>query len=377
MTRPAVVTGRGKVRPGAGMWPTLIAAIAVLAYATVAKMVWPQLIGCALVGMLASSSLGVRKAPQLGVGVEMPDRVRVGDELGVVVTLTNDFARGCRALHIRHRLRSGRRIVADGTGYVDRVPANGSAVIRLNRVVTARGVAASSDLDISIAGAFGLFSRSICVRVAAPVIARPAAAGPVALDRALSSLHSSPLHSSPLADVEVSGIRDWRSGDQLRDVHWRSMARGGRPALLERNLTTSSCVVVVVLAAPTRQGRWRDDPEFERAISLAADALQRAAREGEPTCLVTPAGDEVLHAADGETLLDHLAAVTMTAAPQQELMRHAVQHAGRGGTVLLASNNSTPGSWKDELFDAAAKADVTVLEARKLLTSASPTPGSR
>jgi uncharacterized protein (DUF58 family) len=349
------------------MWPTLVAAIAMLAYATVARMVWPQLIGCALVGMLASSFLGVRKAPQLGVGVEMPDRVRVGGELDVVVTLTNESARGCRALHIRHRLRSGRRIAADGTGYVDRVPANGTAVIRLNRVVTARGVAASSDLDISIAGAFGLFSRSMCVRVAAPVIARPAAADPVALDRVLSSLST-----SPMADVEVSGIRDWRSGEQLRDVHWRSMARGGRPALLERNLTAASCVVVVVLAAPTRQGRWRDDPEFERAISLAADALQSAAREGEPTCLVTPAGDEVLHAADGETLLDHLAAVTMTTAPHQELMRHAVQHAGRGGAVLLASNNSTPGSWKDELFDAAAKADVTVLEGRKILAAAQP-----
>jgi uncharacterized protein (DUF58 family) len=355
------------------MWPTLIAATGLIAYAGVAHMIWPQLIGCALVGMLASSFLGVRKAPKLGVAIEMPERVTVGDELEVVVSLTNESGRSCRALHIRHRLHSRRRIAADGAGYVDRIPANGDAIVRLNRRVVARGVAASSDVEISMAGAFGFFSRSISLRVTTSVTAWPAAPDPVALQRTRSSLAS-----SPIADVEVSGIRDWRSGDQLRDVHWRSYARSGRPALLERSVTTSSCLVVVVLAAPTRQGRWRDDPDFERAVSLAAEALRISARDGEPTCVVTPGvGDGMLHSGDGAALLDRLAGVTLTTEPDQALMRHAVQHAGRGGSVLLVSNGSTPGGWKSRLFDAAAKADVTVVESRKLLASADPLRGSR
>jgi uncharacterized protein (DUF58 family) len=324
--------------------------------------------------MLASSFLGVRKAPQLGVAVGMPERVTVGDELDVVITLTNKSGRSCRALRIRHRLHSARRIAADGAGYVDRIAANSSAAIRLNRAVDTRGVASGSDVEISIAGAFGFFYRSISWRVTTPVIAWPAAADPIALQRVRSSLAS----SSPVADVEVSGIRDWRAGDHLRDVHWRSYARGGRPALLERSVTTSSCLVVVVLAAPTRQGRWRDDPEFERAISLAAEALRAAARDGEPTCLVTPGvGDGVLHSGDSETLFDRVAGVTMTAEPDQALTRHAVQHAGRGGSVLLVANGATPGNWKSRLLDAAAKADVTVLESRKLLAFADPLRGPR
>ena len=136
--RPAVPSSRGRVRPGAGMWPTLIAAVAVLAYAGVSHAIWPQLIGCALVGMLASSFLGVRKAPQLGVAVGMPERVTVGDELDVVITLTNKSGRSCRALRIRHRLHSARRIAADGAGYVDRIAANSSAAIR--RYARRRGI---------------------------------------------------------------------------------------------------------------------------------------------------------------------------------------------------------------------------------------------
>jgi len=348
------------------MWPTLIAAIGLLAYAGVAHMIWPQLIGCALVGMLASSFLEVRKEPTLGVAIEMPERVAVADELDVVISLTNESGRSCRALHIRHRLRSRRRIAADGTGYVDRIPANGRAIVRLDRVVVARGVAASSDVEISMAGAFGFFCRTITLRAMTSTTAWPAAADPVALQRTLSALAS-----SRIADVEVSGIRDWRSGDQLRDVHWRSYARSGRPVLLERSVTTSSCLVVVVLAAPTRQGRWREDPDFERAVSLAAEAVRIAARDGEPTCVVTPGvGDDVLHSGDGTALLDRLAGVTLTAEPDQALMRHAVQHAGRGGSVFLVSNGSTPGGWKSRLFDAAAKADVTVVDSRKLRASA-------
>jgi len=373
MTRPAVPTSRGAVRPGAGMWPTLIVAIGLLAYAGVAHMIWPQLIGCALVGMLTSSFLGVRKAPKLGVAIEMPERVTVGDQLEVVISLTNESGRGCRTLHIRHRLHARRGIAADGATYVDRIPANGSAIVRLNRAVVARGVAPGSDVEISMAGAFGFFCRSISCPAMTRLIAWPAAADPVALQRTRSALAS----SSPITDVEVSGIRDWRSGDQLRDVHWRSYARSGRPALLERSVTTS-CLVVVVLAAPTRQGRWRDDPDFERAISLAAEALHAAARDGEPTCMVTPGvGDGVLHTGDGEALLDQLAGMRMTAEPDQALMRHAVQHAGRGGSVLLVSNGSAPGGWKSRLFDAAAKADVTVLESRRLLVSTDLRRGSQ
>ena len=66
--RPAVPSSRGRVRPGAGMWPTLIAAVAVLAYAGVSHAIWPQLIGCALVGMLASSFLELANETDIADG---------------------------------------------------------------------------------------------------------------------------------------------------------------------------------------------------------------------------------------------------------------------------------------------------------------------
>jgi uncharacterized protein (DUF58 family) len=188
-----------------------------------------------------------------------------------------------------------------------------------------------------------------------------------------------------MADVDLRGVTDWHSGAQLGDVHWRSLARSGRPAVLERERATPSCLVVVVMAAPTKHGRWRDDPGFERAVSVAAAALSETARTGEPTCLVAPETSEaalgrVPHTGYGSALLDRLARLTVTAEPQPALMRHAVEHAGRGGNVLLVANNATPGKWVSRLLDAAAKADVNVIDARKVLGQAdslAPVAGPR
>lgn len=358
-------TSRSKLHPGAGMWPTMAAAGGLLGYASVSSLIWPQALGCALLGMLGLSFLSVRRAAPLGIRVEMPKRVTVGEDVDVAVELTNESSKICRALRIRHRISPGQEVAPDSSTYVDHIPARGAAVLRFNRTVVARGVASGSDVEILMLGAFGLFSRSTSQHFTAPLIASPAAPDLVSLERTRSRL----IQFSRMTDVEVSGIRDWRAGDQLRDVHWRSVARSGRPALLERTTSTANGLVVVVLAAPTKQGRCRVDPEFERAISVAAALLGEASNNGEPTCLVVPgvANEGVLHRSEANAFIDRLAELTVTASPDRSLMRHAVEHAGCGASVLLVANSATPGRWRSQLLDVAARAAVTVIDARKLI----------
>lgn len=358
-------TSRSTLHPGTSMWPTMAATGGLLAYASFASLIWPQVLGCAVLGMLGLSLLSVRRAAQLGIRLEMPERVAVGEDLDVTIELTNVAGKGCRALTVRHRLSPGPRVAADSSAYVDRIPARGAAVLRLNRTVATRGVARGSDVEIVMLGAFGFFSRSIAQHFPAPVIAGPPAPDAASLGRVRSQL----VESSRLTDVEVSGIRDWRAGDQLRDLHWRSVARSGRPALLERTMPAARCLVVVVLAAPTKQGKCRVDPEFERAISVAAALLGEASYNGEPTCLVVPdlANGGVLHSSEAAAFVDRLAELTTTTPPDRSLMRHAVEHAGCGASVLLVANSTTPGKWRNQLMDVAARADVSVIDVRKWL----------
>jgi uncharacterized repeat protein (TIGR01451 family) len=67
--------------------------------------------------------------------------------------------------------------------------------------------------------------------------------------------------------TEFLGMRDWRQGDRLRDIHWPSTARVGR--LIAKEFQEEYFVrlaVVLDIEAP----RARDVPRLERAVSLTA-----------------------------------------------------------------------------------------------------------
>ncbi|WP_338845517.1 DUF58 domain-containing protein [Massilia sp. W12] len=67
---------------------------------------------------------------------------------------------------------------------------------------------------------------------------------------------------------EFSGLRDYRAGDSLRMVHWKSFARLGRPVVkeFESEFSTRFLLVADSVAAPA-------GVLFEHAISLAAGAI--------------------------------------------------------------------------------------------------------
>ena len=82
----------------------------------------------------------------------------------------------------------------------------------------------------------------------------------------------------------VNGIRDYRAGDSLKDVHWRASARTGDLRVKVHDFT-SDPRAMVVLNIQTSDNQWADVGEneaenMEQAIRIAATMCVRALSSG-------------------------------------------------------------------------------------------------
>lgn len=79
------------------------------------------------------------------------------------------------------------------------------------------------------------------------------------------------------ADLSFHAVRDYMPGDSQRHVHWKATARTGR--LMVRQYEESRHARIAVLLDLDRDG-YRDDDEFEQAVSAAASLGVQGVHEG-------------------------------------------------------------------------------------------------
>ena len=85
------------------------------------------------------------------------------------------------------------------------------------------------------------------------------------------------IHAASIGNSgEFVALRDYRPGDPLRQIHWKSWARNGRPIVKEME---NSCFPRYGLILDTLSGE-QTDPQFEEAISVAA-SFAAASDDGE------------------------------------------------------------------------------------------------
>jgi len=133
-----------------------------------------------------------------------------------------------------------------------------------------RGLVPLDDLRILLADPFGLLQR--CRKVFAPpatltVLPRRYRLRPLPLvGTARFQIGGEVLSNSIGQSGEFLGLRDYRPGDSLRQIHWRSWARLGRPIVkeLEDNFLPRYGLMLDTFPAPG------DEVLFEEAVSLAA-----------------------------------------------------------------------------------------------------------
>lgn len=280
------MTRNASIGPTADGVAVLVLAVLLLLVAINLQAGWVFAVDALLWGAVVVGWAGVWTALR-GVQVSraMPAEVTEGEQVSVRLVLS---------------ARRGRRVVLMVRDAVPGLTAGSVAIPMLStRPVTAayhatalrRGVHTVDHLEVSTAGLLGLTAarRRVPARgviVVLPrywTLARLPSSGPADADR--TSLRRPVRHG-----WDVSGVRDYRNGDSLRHVHWRSTARRGRLVVREFEDDLQEATAVLL---DTRPGLYEDAPDaFEDLVRAAASVAHAVTRSGRPVLLVSSADRE-------------------------------------------------------------------------------------
>lgn len=278
-----------------------------------------------------------------------PQRVAVGENAEVVITLEN-----------LSRLPTGVLLLEDRLPYslggrprfvVGRIESLGAREVRYPVRSDVRGRYTVGPLSLRFADLFGLveltrsFTGTDAVIVTPPVAALP----PVQLGGDWAGGGDSHSRSiSTMGDDDVT-TREYRHGDDLRRVHWRSTARYGELMVRREEQPWQNRGVLFL---DTRTNAHRGDgpaSSFEWAVSATASIGAHLARQGYGLRLVTDVGDDVSgYSFDAMTgtpfeglLLDRLALVTASSGRDLTSGFTSIRRGGGEGLVIAVLGGLT------------------------------------
>jgi uncharacterized protein (DUF58 family) len=110
-----------------------------------------------------------------------------------------------------------------------------------------------------------------------------------------------PLASEVGDSLEFVGTREYRPGDPLRKIHWRSWARRGEPVVMEHQEEYFSRLALVLDTFLPRRPRPRERERFEAAISVLASLTDHFSRS-EEVVDVLAAGPDLYEVSTGRSL---------------------------------------------------------------------------
>jgi uncharacterized protein (DUF58 family) len=293
------------LRPTREGWWCLFAAVGVgfAALSTGNNLLYlleAMLLGLVIVsGLLSEMSMrGVR------LSLRMPDEVFAGRPALFAVTVAND----------KRRLPSySLALAAPGHGeivrYLSRLRAGEERLVAWEATFPSRGRARLPGVRVTTRFPFGLFAKSAPVEVAAEIVVYPALR---AVTTEVWRLAQGAAFASPRRAGRGHGLRnlrEYRTGDDPRLIHWRLSAKRGALVVreLEEETTLDARIALIGTGA-------RDAERRERALSEAAALARRLLRAGGALALVGP-GIEIPSASGREQERRILTALALYAPP--------------------------------------------------------------
>ena len=129
-----------------------------------------------------------------------------------------------------------------------------------------------------------------------------------------------PLASNTADAIEFVGTRQYREGDPLKNIHWRSWARRGEPVVKEYQEEYFARIALILDTFVPKAAAAREAPAFEAAISVVASLADFFSRS-EYIVDILAAGPDIYEVSAGrslaylENILDVLACLEPCAEP--------------------------------------------------------------
>lgn len=280
----------------------------------------------------------------------VPPRVPAGSDTLVELVVHNAGRRRSPTVALRDRVERGRSSVK-----LALAPLEPDASVRTSYRLPAplRGVFDVGPLEIELADPFGLLATRRPGVEASALLVHPRLVDLAGAQRSAGSeLDAVDSRVARAAGHELATIREYRTGDDLRRVHWASTARLAELMVRQDEAPFEGRVTVAV---DLRQQAWAGGG-LETALSAAGSVLVAALRQGVEARLVTSAGAATAfgtgpgHRAAALDLL--AAAATVRTAQQADRLTQAcaagpavvVTAAGEPGRQLLTSLAGTAGT---------------------------------
>ena len=275
-----------------------------------------------------------------------PARVPAGEPATVEVTLGNVS-----------RVPTGLMLLEDTLPYtlgtrprfvVDRVSANESRTVHYEAKSELRGRYRVGPLRLRLADPFGLveLSRGFASTDTLTVVPKVHPLPSVGLGGAWSTGGDSSSRSVATQGEDDAATREYREGDDLRKVHWRSFARTGKLMVRREEQPWQTRAAMIVDARLARHRGEGAQSSFEWSVSAAASVGIHLGRLGYSLRLFTDNG-ELRTGTDGDfraghLLLDQLA--VLSSSPNHELDRgvQALRQANEDGLLVAVLGDIGP-----------------------------------
>lgn len=307
--------------------------------------------------MLGFIALSGWLSEQVLAGLEVHRRTPQGVTVGKTVRIT---------YHVTNRKRRLPTLAVylieeglPGSAFIDELAAGESDSVRSQNHFIRRGIHHLEVLTLSTSFPFGLFTKERDVRLPGELVVWPRSDRPVALPappggRGRPS-YSEAAGGGPGARGEYRGLREYRPGDDPRDIHWRSTAKRGEPVIREYDQDAAETVWVCL------DTRAEPGDRAERAVETAASLAAGALREGRSFGLAT--GGVRVEPGTGsgqlEWVLDALARVDFSVTgprldPPTDPKRCILVSLSETGRPSYGAH-VPPGTWSDDSPGAAAR----------------------
>ncbi len=339
-------------------WIPVGLAVAFEALAWLTGDIWLHVLAALSAAVLIAAFLENPRISGLTLEVEHPRSTTVGETSIHRFTVRNTGRRTTSTGHLRDHTHG----LEDLSILLPRLAPGASTSIDVPRSGTARGVTPGHIVLVSSSAPYGLRLVTCAVQLRAAVIVRPSLV-PVPVIRPVERELDEDSGRIQLRrdGPTVRGLREWRSGDDARAVHWRASARRGQLVVLEREAPRRPTLTLLAITGA--------NPElWEHSVSVLASVALQGIRAGLEVSLFAAQDEhDSLMEPSIDAVLDGCAALAPAGWPSADLLERAASTAGPGGRIHVVAHGMDPSAWR-ELSARLAAYGVSVVDVANLRT---------